>query len=88
MNTNLLRKLKAWRNGTARREMVESFRVLPNKSIEDIARMEPQTREELTSIKGIKDRKYYKYGKEILSIVKESLIDNKANGGRPFFENS
>lgn len=87
MNSNLLRKLKAWRDGTAKKEMVESFRVLPNRSIEDIARMEPRTREELTSIKGIKDRKYYKYGKEILSMVKESLISNEVNREQPFFEN-
>lgn len=87
MNSNLLRKLKAWRDGTAKKEMVEGFRVLPNRSIEDIARMEPQTREDLTSIKGIKDRKYYKYGKEILSMVKESLINNEASNIKPFFEN-
>ncbi len=87
MNSNLLRKLKAWRDGTAKREMVEGFRVLPNRSIEDIARMEPRTREELTSIKGIKDKKYYKYGKEILSMVKESLMNNEINNKQPFFEN-
>jgi exodeoxyribonuclease VII large subunit len=88
MNENLLRKLKTWRDETAKKEMVEGFRVLPNRSIEDIARMEPKTREELTSIKGIKDKKYYKYGKEILSMVKESVLNNKANSKQPFFENA
>ncbi len=88
MNSNLLRKLKAWRDAAAKKEMVEGFRVLPNRSIEDIARMEPRTREELTSIKGIKDRKYYKYGKEILDMVKKSLMDNKINSQQPFFENT
>jgi exodeoxyribonuclease VII large subunit len=85
MNPNLLRKLKAWRDATAKREMVEIFRVLPNRAIEDVARMEPKTREELTSIKGIKDKKYYKYGKEILDMVKESLANNKIDNRQPFF---
>ncbi|MCK5084103.1 MAG: exodeoxyribonuclease VII large subunit [Candidatus Pacebacteria bacterium] len=85
MNPNLLRKLKAWRDATAKREMVEIFRVLPNRAIEDVARMEPKTREELTSIKGIKDKKYYKYGKEILDMVKESLGNDKIDSRQPFF---
>ncbi len=85
MNPNLLRKLKAWRDATAKREMVEIFRVLPNRVVEDVARMEPKTREELTNIKGIKDKKYYKYGKEILDIVKESLVNNKIDDRQPFF---
>ena len=85
MNPNLLRKLKKWRDETARKEMVEGFRVLPNRAIEDVARMEPKTREELTSIKGIKDKKYYKYGKDILDMVKESLANSKINNRQPFF---
>jgi len=85
MNPNLLRKLKAWRDAAAKREMVEVFRVLPNRVVEDVARMEPKTREELTSIKGIKDKKYYKYGKEILDMVKESLANSKIDDRQPFF---
>lgn len=84
MSPNLLRKLRKWRNETARKEGVELFRVLPNKTIEDIAILNPRSREDLISIKGIKDKKYYKYGKEILDIVKNNskqndLIPNKEN---------
>ena len=84
MSPDLLRKLRKWRNETARKEGVELFRVLPNKTIEDIAILNPRSREDLTSIKGIKDKKYYKYGKEILDIVKNNskqnnLIPNKEN---------
>ncbi|MCK5476059.1 MAG: exodeoxyribonuclease VII large subunit [Candidatus Pacebacteria bacterium] len=77
MSPDLLRKLRKWRNETARKEGVELFRVLPNKTIEDIATLNPRSREDLTSIKGIKDKKYYKYGKEILDIVKNSSKENK-----------
>jgi exodeoxyribonuclease VII large subunit len=65
----LLEKLKEWRKKTAQKEGVELFRVLANKSLEDIARLRPQNKDELTSIKGIKEKKYQKYGQEILSIV-------------------
>ncbi len=87
MNPNLLKKLKTWRDETAKKEGVENFRVLPNKSIEDIVRMEPKTREELTNIKGIKDRKYYKYGKEILDIVKSEFIEPEKKEQEVFFGN-
>ena len=86
MNPNIFRKIKEWRDATARREAVEVFRVLPNRVIEDVARMEPKTREELTSIKGIKDKKYYKYGKEILDIVKENSVNNEISKGQPLFK--
>ena len=76
MNIEILRKLKLWRDQTARKEGVESFRVLSNKTIEDVAKAEPRTKIEMTSIKGIKDKKYYKYGKEIIDII-ESVSDVK-----------
>jgi len=66
----LLRKLTVWRNEAARREGVELFRVLPNKALEEIARREPKNKAELTAIKGIKEAKFQKYGREILSITK------------------
>ncbi|MCF7907129.1 exodeoxyribonuclease VII large subunit [Patescibacteria group bacterium] len=65
----LLEKLREWRKKTARKEGVELFRVLNNKSLEDVARLKPQDKNELISIKGIKEKKYQKYGEEILSIV-------------------
>ncbi len=67
----LLRKLTIWRNEAARREGVELFRVLSSKILEDIARTCPKDKRELTAIKGIKEAKYQKYGREILRIVAE-----------------
>ena len=66
----LLRKLTVWRNEAARREGVELFRVLPNKTLEEVARREPKNKAELTAIKGVKEAKFQKYGREILSITK------------------
>lgn len=79
MNIEILRKLKSWRDQTARGEKVDSFRVLSNKTIEDLATFEPKTKEELTNIKGIKDKKYYKYGNEILSIIKSATSFDDEN---------
>lgn len=70
MDPIILKKLKKWRDETARKEGVENFRVIPNSAIEEIARVLPENREELTSIKGIKDKKFFKYGRDIFDIVK------------------
>ncbi len=72
MNLRLFRKLKEWRDATAQKEGVELFRVLPNKAIEEIAASEPINKEELVSIKGIKEKKFQKYGRRILEMVKEN----------------
>ncbi len=70
MNKSLLEKLKKWQGERARKENVEAYRVLPYKVLEDIARREPQSAEELLEVKGIKEKKLARYGKEILGIVR------------------
>ncbi len=69
MNPELFKKLREWRDATAKKEKAESFRVLPNRTIEGIAMSEPMNKEELVSIKGIKEKKFQKYGRKILEIV-------------------
>lgn len=85
MDKELLQKLKDWRNIAAKNESVELFRVFPNKTIENIAATKPATKEELLAIKGIKDKKFNKYGKDILALVNgnqeniESVLDMKTS---------
>ena len=69
MNNELLEKLKKWRWKTAGNEGVAVYRVFQNKTLEDIAEIMPKNKEELLSIKGIKEKKFMKYGKDILSLV-------------------
>ena len=76
MNAELLRRMTMWRNETAAREGVEIFRVLPNAALAEIAKNEPKTKEELTAIKGIKEKKFAKYGEEILRIVSEATLSD------------
>ncbi len=70
MKKDILQKLKDWRAKTARRENVELFRVISNQAVEEIARVLPQNKKELLDIKGIKEKKFAKYGEEILAIVR------------------
>ena len=63
-------ELKSWRAKTARRENVELFRVVSNQALEEIAARRPQDKKELLEIKGIKEKKYAKYGEEILAMVR------------------
>lgn len=65
----ILRKLTIWRNETAKREGVDAFRVLPNKTLEELARVSPKDKNEMTAIKGIKEAKFAKYGRELIRII-------------------
>ena len=81
MDQKLLLQLKKWRKTTAQKEGVELFRVLPNKTNESIARTKPKNKEELIEIKGIKEKKFRKYGEDILSMVKGTEINISASDG-------
>lgn len=69
---NLLVELKSWREEQAAKEGVELYRVMSNAALQEIARILPKTRDELMSIKGIKEAKFRKYGAAILKIVAET----------------
>jgi exodeoxyribonuclease VII large subunit len=69
MDIDLLQKLKVWRKTTAEAESVPAFRILSNDVLEAIAQFKPKSKEDLFLIKGIRDRKYEKYGKAILALI-------------------
>ncbi len=76
MNNQLLRKLKEWRNSVTREEKVPAFRVLPNKTLEGIAAIKPKDKEELLAIKGIRERKFGRYGQDILELVNGDRVED------------
>ncbi|MDO8523515.1 MAG: exodeoxyribonuclease VII large subunit [bacterium] len=80
MNIILLQKLKEWRREAAQKEGVDLFRILSNSTIENIVGLMPKTKEELLSIKGIKEKKWQKYGKEILAITGGDAADLEPAG--------
>ncbi len=69
----LLGKLRAWRDETARRQGVESYRIFPNATLEAIALLQPTTIESLQTVKGIKEVKSRLYGKVVIEIVQSVL---------------
>ena len=81
MNFELLNKLKDWRDSQARKEGVDLFRVLTNKTIEDIVLFLPKTKDDLLNIKGIKEKKFDKYGLEILAILNGGGFNQSINQG-------
>ena len=90
MDDNLLQKLKDWRRDTADKEGIDSFRVFHNATLETITLLKPKTKEELISIKGIKERKFNKYGESILALVNgnsENVLydsENKESKDEPY----
>lgn len=69
MDHNLLQKLKEWRKTTADAEGVEAFRVFPNSVLDAIAEFKPVDKDGLFAIKGIRERKYDKYGADLLALI-------------------
>lgn len=65
----LLQKLKLWRQNTANLEGILRFQVFSNKVLKNIAELKPVNKEELMVIKGIPEKKFAKYGNEILAII-------------------
>lgn len=82
MNKTLLEKLKKWQAERARRDNVEAYRVLPYSTLEEIARREPGSAEELLEVKGIKEKKLARYGKEILGIVAGESDDQGSSSSK------
>ncbi len=78
MSQDILQKLKDWRKVAARNEGVPLFRVFPNQVLESIAAIMPKSKEELLAIKGIKERKFEKYGEDILVITGDGLVEDSS----------
>lgn len=70
MNNGLLERLKKWRNNMAQKEGLPVYRVLPNKTLEAIVMLGPKNKEELLAVKGIREKKFARYGEDILKLVK------------------
>lgn len=62
--------LRVWRNQEAHQQDVPPYMVLPNETLRQIAKVQPQTLEELHGIEGLSLRKLNQYGSVILSIVR------------------
>lgn len=75
---SLITDLLHFREEAARREGVDSFKVFSKATLDAIALALPQNKEALTSIKGIKEAKYKKYGAAVLAIVAAHTVGERA----------
>lgn len=68
---DLYQKLKTWRKAQAEEEKLPAFYIFSNQVLESIVKKRPQIKEELLNIKGFGEKKFEKYGKQILEIILE-----------------
>ena len=73
MNEEVSKRLKKWRADISNLEGVERYRIIQNKTLDDIAMLLPKTKDELLAIKGIREKKFEKYGRDILAIIHECV---------------
>lgn len=68
---DLYQKLKTWRKAQVEEEKLPAFCIFSNQVLEGIVKKRPQIKEELLNIKGFGEKKFEKYGKQILEIILE-----------------
>ena len=79
MKTEVLQALVLWRKEAARKEGIrELYRIFSNATLEELARKEPQDEYELLTIKGIGEKKCERYGKEILSLIRNAAHEDES----------
>jgi len=69
MSQKLLQHLRDWRDTEAKRRGLEEYRILQNRSLEEIAETKPTDKEALLDIYGVAKKKYDRYGSKILDMV-------------------
>jgi exodeoxyribonuclease VII large subunit len=71
LRQKLIQKLKDWRAEKVKAEGVEPYLVLQNQTINNIAESMPSNKDNFVAIKGLGEKKFDKYGQEILAIVND-----------------
>lgn len=66
---NLYAALMKWRNDLAGEHNTSVYRVFPQKTIAELARVRPTTPDELLAIKGLGKTKVKQFGKDLLALV-------------------
>lgn len=69
LNKDLYNALKTWRRIVSNKEGVRPYIIFSDTSLINIANIKPKTREELLSIRGMGEKKFEKYGEDILKLI-------------------
>uniref|UniRef100_UPI0026340CB9 HRDC domain-containing protein n=1 Tax=uncultured Clostridium sp. TaxID=59620 RepID=UPI0026340CB9 len=70
INSELFNKLRNWRRETAIREGVKPYIIFSDATLIELCNKLPKTQEELLEIRGMGEKKFNKYGEEILEKLK------------------
>lgn len=69
LDKDLFIKLKEWRRNKASKEGIKPYIIFSDSSLIEIVNNLPKNEEELIQIRGVGEKKVFKYGKEILQII-------------------
>ncbi len=72
----LYASLKTWRKDVAAENNVDDYMVMPMKTLLEISEKLPSTTEQLEKIKGIGKAKITRYGKTLISLIRDYCADN------------
>ena len=70
INKDLFNKLRLWRKDKANSQGIKPYIIFSDSTLMELANKVPQTKEELLSIRGMGEKKYEKYGEELLIFMK------------------
>lgn len=70
VNKELFNKLRLWRKDKANSQGIKPYIIFSDSTLMELANKMPQSKEELLSIRGMGEKKYEKYGEEILKLMK------------------
>lgn len=78
----LYERLKAWRKGIAEAEEIAIYRVLPNKSLEEIANRLPASEGQMLKVNGIGKKKAKLYSADLIEIVETFCAEQNLEADR------
>ncbi len=73
INKDLFNKLRIWRKDKANAQGIKPYIIFSDSTLMELANKVPQSKEDLLSIRGMGEKKYEKYGEEILELMKIKL---------------
>lgn len=72
----IVKKLKEWRYEKARELKISSFMICHNSELITIAKIKPESEEDLINVKGFGEQKISKFGDDIITIL-NSILKNQ-----------
>lgn len=69
INKDLFNKLRIWRKNKANSQGIKPYIIFSDTTLMELANKNPKTKDELMSIRGMGEKKYERYGEDILKIM-------------------